>query len=501
MDEKEKGSVVEVTSDNDYPIESTDLLFDLFLETKQYPAEQLDADSRRVRIKTDVLLLPILMFTYLLSFLDKQTLNYSNAYGLQADNNMTSEDYSWVASAANFGYLIAAYPFNFILQRYPVGKTLTGLVFIWGMICMATAGVHNFTGLFIARFFLGMVEAVIAPACMAITAMFYKRDEQSMRMSLWLGVNGIASILGGLLSWGCGHASAEIAPWKLIYLVVGTITVVWSGVLVFLLPDSPKNAKMFTHYEKVVIMHRISKNGSGAKNKEYKRYQIKEAFMDPKSYFLWSIQIALGLLNGGVTNFQSSLFKGFGFTGLQSTKLQMVGGAIELVSCVAFGLICNTIPHTILLCISLAAIPGLGGLIGITKLPLSKKYSLAACCWIQNSFGASIILSWSLPSINLSGHTKKSAVLGFNFVLYAASNITSPHFFYGSDSPRYWRACIGLMICYGWLIACPIAFAGYLFLVNRSRDKKGYAVIDREEVLAGFEDKTDFENKGFRYLL
>ena len=50
----------------------------------------------------------------MISFLDKQTLNYSNAYGLQEDTNMSGSQYSWVASALNIGWLLAAYPWNLI---------------------------------------------------------------------------------------------------------------------------------------------------------------------------------------------------------------------------------------------------------------------------------------------------------------------------------------------------------------------------------------------------
>jgi len=58
-------------------------------------------------------------FAYLLSFLDKQTLNYANAYGLQADVGLVGRDYSWVASVTKIVYLIFSYPSSACLQRFP----------------------------------------------------------------------------------------------------------------------------------------------------------------------------------------------------------------------------------------------------------------------------------------------------------------------------------------------------------------------------------------------
>ena len=113
-------------------------------QSTQYDSAQLEHDAARVRRKLDFLLLPMMCGTYMISFLDKQTLNYSNAYGLQEDTNMSGDDYSWVASALNFGWLLAAYPWNLVLQRYPIGRLIGSMLFVWGSVCMLQAAVFNF---------------------------------------------------------------------------------------------------------------------------------------------------------------------------------------------------------------------------------------------------------------------------------------------------------------------------------------------------------------------
>lgn len=104
---------------------------ELFEQALQYDEAQLKRDAVKVRRKIDFLILPLMCGTYMMSFLDKQTLNYSNTYGLQADTNMKGDDYSWVASALNFGWLLAAYPWNFALQRYPIGRLIGCMLFVW----------------------------------------------------------------------------------------------------------------------------------------------------------------------------------------------------------------------------------------------------------------------------------------------------------------------------------------------------------------------------------
>lgn len=147
-----------------------------------------------------------------LNFLDKQTLNYSNAYGLQKDLHLHGNQYSWIASVTNIGYLVFAYPATFALQKCPIGKYVAANLMVWGTILMLTTLAKNFAGIMALRFVLGGAEACIGPAWMLLTSIFWTREEQPLRMSGWLGCNGLFAIIGAGLSWGLGHVSGSLAP-------------------------------------------------------------------------------------------------------------------------------------------------------------------------------------------------------------------------------------------------------------------------------------------------
>lgn len=157
---------------------------------------------------------------YLLSFLDKQTLNYASAYGLKKDLNLVGNQYSWIASITNIGYLVGSYPSSICLQKLPIGKFISCMLLCWGILLVSTIGAKSFTGLMVLRFLLGGLEACIGPAWMLITSMFWKRDEQPLRMCIWLGCNGISLMLGAGISWGLGHTeNPHLQPWQLVFLV------------------------------------------------------------------------------------------------------------------------------------------------------------------------------------------------------------------------------------------------------------------------------------------
>lgn len=61
-----------------------------------------------------------------------------------------------------FGYLGMEFAFSYLAVRLPLGKYLATTVVIWGVILACHAATQNFTGLIIARFFLGVMEAAVA---------------------------------------------------------------------------------------------------------------------------------------------------------------------------------------------------------------------------------------------------------------------------------------------------------------------------------------------------
>jgi len=68
--------------------------------------------------------LPVLLVTYLLQYLDKSAMGFSAILGLRTDLHLVGQDYSWATSCFYFGYLAGAVIAAQLLVRLPVGKVL-----------------------------------------------------------------------------------------------------------------------------------------------------------------------------------------------------------------------------------------------------------------------------------------------------------------------------------------------------------------------------------------
>ncbi|GMF05435.1 unnamed protein product [[Candida] boidinii] len=479
--------------------------FELYLEAQNLTPEEIEQASKKVLRKLDMVIMPLLCITYTLQFLDKLSLNYAAAYTFKEDLGLTGQRYSWVAAIFNFGYMLGALPANYLIQKFPVAKFTGCMIFIWAILLLGHIGCKNYGGILVIRFLLGILESCISPSCMLINVSFYKKSEQPLRMCCFLSFNGVATMVGALLSYGLGHADdSHLKTWKLIFLTIGLMNLVWSVIFLWLCPDTPKNARFLTETEKIIAVQRVSENMMGVKNKKYKQHQLKEGLLDYKTWLYSLIGLATGVINGGCSNFLSALIKGFGFSSTMSTLLQLPTGGIEFVVVLSAGIIAVLVKNTRCLMFILTCLPGFAGLIGLQIIPLHKKWALVGCTWLQYVIGGPVILCWIWMTANVAGQTKRTLTNGLWFLIYAAGNIIGANIFYTREAPRYHSGLIGLLTCYAALIVLGFAYRAGLEFENRARDKK-YGVPTEEEkeeaIINGFKDMTDKENVAFRYVL
>ena len=505
---------------------SVDIGAELFAEIDQYSPDELEAESAIVRRMLDRRILPMICITYTIQFLDKLSLNYASAYSLIPDLGLEGQRYSWTAAIFNFGYLFWAIPANLLIQKLPVAKYTGSMILIWAVVLIAHIGARNYAGILVLRFLLGMFEASISPAIMNICSMFYTRSEQPLRMCIFLSFNGMATsklasspslgsvadhlpiVIGALLGYGLGHShSASLKSWQLIFLTIGLINFVWAWVFLWLVPDSPSAAKFLSHKQRIVAIKRVSDNMIGVKNKKLKTDQVFEALLDIKVMAIAFIGLGCGVVNGGVSNFASSLIKGFGFSGINATLLQLPLGAFEFALVPLCGLIATYIRDTRCLVLAGICLLPFATLLGIRFTPQERRWTLVGCSWLQYLVGAPVILSWNLLTTNIAGHTKRSIANGMWFVFYAGGNVAGANIFFAREAPRYFSAITGLLICYAGMIVLSLCLRLHMQRENRRRDnligngdrtKDG---ADTQAVLDGFRDMTDKQNVHFRYAL
>jgi MFS family permease len=175
-----------------------------------------DEENKFICRKTDLNILPILVWVYFLQVLDKTTLGYAAVFGLQKDTGLTGFQYSLVGSIAPIAQLLWQPFSSWLIVKVPHSILVPTLVLGWGISQASMAACHNYTGLMITRFFLGLFEAGCLPLFSVITTQWYRRQEQPMRVAAWYSMNGIANLTAAALAYGLGHIKSErMLPWQM----------------------------------------------------------------------------------------------------------------------------------------------------------------------------------------------------------------------------------------------------------------------------------------------
>lgn len=290
------------------------------LATQAY--EYTEAEATAVRWKIDLHLMPVLFFTGMMSAVDKIIISNAALYGLKAGLHLSTSQYSWVGSIVSFGILVAEWPGAYCVQRFPVGKLVSIIVVMWGVLACLTAVAKDFSTLMALRFLLGLFEGPIFPACQVYVVMMYKGKEQPLRISIYLA--SLATLFIGPLSYGIGRSTGvAIATWKLLYITVGGVTFLWGIWLFWLLPDNPATWKVLSERERYIALDRVRENHTGVENKQIKWNQVWEAFLDPKGWVLLCGQVMICTFLGGLTTFAALIVNNLGFTPLQTVLLGM----------------------------------------------------------------------------------------------------------------------------------------------------------------------------------
>ena len=351
---------------------------------------------------------------------------------------------------------------------------------MWGIVLSTFASVSNFAGAMTVRAFLGIFEAAVTPGFAFITSQWYTKEEQGLRVAIWFSFNGWAQIVGGVVAYGIAvgvqEHGAALHAWRIIFLVTGLLTACVGVVFFFVVPDNQLNARWLNQRDRLLAVERIRKNQQGVGNKHWKAYQFKEALTDPLSWALFFYALVADIPNGGISNFFSIIITGIGYTPLQSLLYGTPGGAVEIVTILAWGFATRYYGNRLLFS-SVSMVLALLGAILLVALPRDNHGGRLGGYYLTQASAVPFVALLSLISTNVAGYTKKTTVAAMYLIAYCAGNIIvrtrgcvlfsttpgiadaarqGPQTFRSKDAPRYVPAEATICACYG---ACLLILA------------------------------------------
>ncbi|KAK0486849.1 sugar transporter [Armillaria luteobubalina] len=240
----------------------------------------------------------ILIFIYILNYIDRNNAAAARLRGLEDDLNLKGEEFATLLSILYVGYIIMQIPSNMFLNW--IGKPslyLPTCMIVWGIISSLTGITHNFVGALLTRFFLGFVEAAFFPGALFLISKWYKRDEIGLRTAILYCGNIISNAFGNLLASGIlsgmegklGHAA-----WRWLFYIEGSLTVFVAILAIFILPDFPATTGWLSPLERELAIQRMEEDvGVGDQDETEDGSPMGGLWLALKDWKIWWMSVAL----------------------------------------------------------------------------------------------------------------------------------------------------------------------------------------------------------------
>lgn len=276
--------------------------------------------------------------------------------------------------------------------------------------------------------FLGLFEAGCLPLFSLMTAQWYRRSEQPIRVAVWYSMNGIASIFVAVLAYGLSYidgSTGSLQPWQALFLVCGIITVLGAPIVWYFVDSSVADARFFTTEEKAKAIERLRANQTGVGTTQYKWNQVWEVFYDVKSICWFAIPLLINAGTAVAGAFGPTLIRNFGFDKYTSALLNIPFGFLQLFVILFSSWATYKVKYKSAVLAALQ-VPGIIGCALLyhegTSGNFRQAVALVGYYLLAFNFGCNpLVVSWMIS--NTAGQSKKSVIMALFQVASAVGNI------------------------------------------------------------------------------
>ncbi|MCJ1463803.1 hypothetical protein MMC07_002412 [Pseudocyphellaria aurata] len=131
--------------------------------THSTPAEK--SLERKLLLKLDFHVMPILFLLFLISFVDRSNLANARIEGLEKSLHMNPKGNGYNIALFSFTipFVLFEVPSNIVLKKVPPMIWLGGIMICWGLCTMGQGLTQNFGGLVTCRALMGFFESGFVP--------------------------------------------------------------------------------------------------------------------------------------------------------------------------------------------------------------------------------------------------------------------------------------------------------------------------------------------------
>ncbi|KAF9263892.1 MFS general substrate transporter [Marasmius fiardii PR-910] len=287
--------------------------------TRESLASTVDPDDYKsferetIRL-VDRRILPLFGLMYAIATLDGGNLGLARTAEMGTDLGLDiGSRYSIVSTSFFIPYIVLQLPSNLALRYVGPRICLAFYVISWGAVQVGMGFVPTWGWLLFCRTLLGVFEAGFFSAITYIITTWYRRHEVQTRLAFFFlttqAINAFGAILAYALSLLAGKQGLN--GWQWIFIVEGSVTVLFGMVTYFYIPDFPDRNNFLTAEQTKLILDRIEGDRGDSLPDEFTAKKVLSHLGD---WVLWAFVIMF--LAGTTPAYAISFFSPVILTGM-----------------------------------------------------------------------------------------------------------------------------------------------------------------------------------------
>ncbi|KAI5921860.1 MFS general substrate transporter [Camillea tinctor] len=454
-------------------------------------ADWSEEEERQARRKLDFALLPILALAFFALQMDRANMGNALTSTITQDLGVTTNQINVGNSLLNAGVVLLEIPSNVLMQRVGPRRWLSGQIVAWGLVATLQNFVVDYPGYLVTRVLLGLCEAGFAPGALYTMSTWYKKDESSLRISLFfLGnilANGTTSLIGAaILSMGDRYG---IAGWRWLFIIEGSITVTIGVIFLLFLPPAVGNGRplisfgrwsYFTSRESHILSRRVLLDDPAKAHGDRVRISgadILETVRNPRVLLHVVITLTSAIPSISINTYAPSVIKSLGYGAVRANAMASVGCFVSVVLVVALGRLADRsgVRGPCLLLQALWALIAFACLRESVDWGSGRRYAAVVFSSAANFVVHILNVGWL--SVNCRRPQERSIAMAMIVMSANCGGIAANQVFRTEDAPLYHNAFTACLVLSAVLVVEIVALSAWYFASNKKLEKEGGGLV------------------------
>ncbi|MDB5847964.1 MAG: transporter [Rhodoferax sp.] len=277
-------------------------------------------------------LLPLLMISYFIAYLDRVNLGFAGA-AMSKDLGFTSAVFGSAAGIFFIAYFLFEVPSNMALERFGARRWIARIMFSWGIISAAQAWVGGATSFNVIRFLLGIAEAGFFPGVIFYITLWFPAAYRARIVGWFMFAIPISTVIGSPISGFILNMEGVggMHGWQWLFILEAIPALVLTLFVLMYLPDGPKDAKWLSTEERTWLQGTLDVE---RKNREALNHITwKQSLGNPRIIALGFVYMGITVPLYGLSFFLPQIIKGFG--GLGNVEIGFINAFPYLIGAIA----------------------------------------------------------------------------------------------------------------------------------------------------------------------